>query len=433
MPPNALTHPINCGVESNKSINLYSGDLEINQLQFNGSVSIEWFPSTTVCCKVSDQNTPQEISLILPDEYTFAVPSLSTKTSEYECHFRSGKYSNGVKNFSISVEDKYRSTVRAKDNVVYAKFHLPNFNIGSQLPIGKSIKYEDGSTYAGRIELNSDRFMVTIDHAFDTRRKFDQLKNSGGYLFTHVGKIQWMNNSLENVKDDLDIVAFYLWFITGRQTGPCLTATFDDNDCQIDQSWDLRSIDMYRPNSSWVVVTDPQCITAAFPEFVELCADPVKRKVIFDVIHWYVESRSESITINSSIVLLQTALEKVATLFLSEADFNSTNAPGKIEKLLDKCGIPNEIPEGTELKSQTVFQGFDSLSSAVTRIRNKTVHPTRTNQDALNRFESQAPNGVSEVYELSTWILQLALLKLFNFNGQYRNIVNYSNEDVPWL
>jgi hypothetical protein len=337
-----------------------------------------------------------------------------------------------VENYSIAIVDNYREQQAAHENTRYAKFHVPNLSIGSVLPIGEFIQYDDGSNYAGRIELDSNLFSVTIDLTRNAKERFSELKDRGGYLFTHIGKIEWKNGRPENVKNDLDIVAFYLWFVTGRETGPCLTATFDENANQLDQAWDLRAIEMYMANSSWALAHRKECITSAFPEFASLCSDPESRGVIFDVIHWYVESQTGNITMNSSIVLLQTALEKIATLFLTEDVFNGSAAPRKIELLLQACDMPNEVPEGTQIRDQTALPGINTISSAVTRIRNNTVHPTRTNREALSRFELQASMGIEETYLIGTWALQLVLLKLFKFSGCYRNVVTGEIESVPW-
>jgi hypothetical protein len=435
MKPHALLHPINCAYDPNQTIPLYDGEVEINQLRLRANAFIEWFPYTGIACEVSDScRVPSQFVMNAEENYSFCIPPLSTMLGEYHCRYRTGRISNTVQDFSVRIDDNYREVRYPPSCVSSAVFHIPNFTIGSRVPIGLPIQYPDGSSYAGRIELESDRFSVQLDLAYGVKGRLEQLKQNGSYLFTHIGRIEWKDGPGVNLKRDLDIVAFYLWFVTGRQTGPCLTATFNENGNQIDQSWDIRSVDMYRQNGSWVVTHDRESFITAFPEFVRLCSvDPAKRDIIFEVIHWYVESRSEQININSCIVLLQAALEKIASLFLTENEFNNTNAPQKIERLLGACGIPNVVPAHFQIRNQTALQDIESISAAITRVRNKTVHPSATNMADLRAFESQAPEGISEVYDIGVWTLQLVLLKLFNYSKKYRSIVANAEVDVPWV
>ena len=146
--------------------------------------------------------------------------------------------------------------------------------------------------------------------------------------------------------------------------------------------------------------------------------------------------------IEGSIVLTQAALEMVAWHLLIEdkkicsvSGFRNLPAEDKIRLLLNYCGIPFSIPQSLpDLIAEGLAFNWDG-PLAITQIRNALVHgQPKPLETELNRDHSAR----HDTWCLGLWYLELALLKLFGFEGKYFNRVKRESysfacvDTVPW-
>ncbi len=159
-------------------------------------------------------------------------------------------------------------------------------------------------------------------------------------------------------------------------------------------------------------------------------------------IYWYVEVSKQSGGQEGSIILTQAALEMLANVVLVEdrnivstSGFEKLEAKDKISLLLNQCSIPLEVPSTLNALSKYAKEFNYSGTQAITELRNRLIHPKLKNRE---KFLNLPPLVVPETYLLGKWYLELVLLNLFNYTGNYINWTKsqphfYSDgELVPW-
>jgi hypothetical protein len=138
--------------------------------------------------------------------------------------------------------------------------------------------------------------------------------------------------------------------------------------------------------------------------------------------------------VDGGIVLLQAALELLSwRVFvgerkaLSQEGFRRLRADDQLRLLIETCRIPAGVPAGLgELASKAKGMSWTDGPKALAEIRNSLVHPT--NQKDLPYYDT---------WRLAQWYVELALLKMCAFKGDYSNRTNAERwagkvECVPW-
>jgi hypothetical protein len=146
----------------------------------------------------------------------------------------------------------------------------------------------------------------------------------------------------------------------------------------------------------------------------------------------------------ASIILGQTALELLGWTTLvedlktiSHKGFNDLPAADKVRLLLASYQIPLDIPTClgalTQLaKAHNWLDGPECLVG----MRNALIHPQPKNR---KKVQSASSVAIYEVWNLGLWYLDLIFLRLFNYDGVYRNRLkrecSYDEtlEEVPWM
>jgi hypothetical protein len=132
--------------------------------------------------------------------------------------------------------------------------------------------------------------------------------------------------------------------------------------------------------------------------------------------------------VNLSVALAQVVLELVAHAWLSQKDNWTNNSMAcNFRALLTDLGVPLDIPR--ELSAlRTAHQGDGP--SAVIRFRKDVIHQRGGTTPLAFR-------AIFEASKLGVWYIELALLRLCDFHGLYRNRVTGATwegtvEKVPW-
>jgi hypothetical protein len=170
----------------------------------------------------------------------------------------------------------------------------------------------------------------------------------------------------------------------------------------------------------------------------------------------YVEANQAAGGAEGAIVLAQAALELLASLhsicYLNDTPckniFENIDADERIRWLLEDLSIPVEIDQkthtdlsdlrnycGEALKNEKYKDG----PKAITLHRNAIIHPYKRKIDnILNKTNDKVK---LEILDLAIWYIEMVLLRLFEYNGQYANRLwrfreNRTGSDfsqqVPW-
>jgi hypothetical protein len=179
-----------------------------------------------------------------------------------------------------------------------------------------------------------------------------------------------------------------------------------------------------------------------FPAFAHLMEDAEWRETIRTAVYWYVRGNTNHVGPDGAIILIQTALERLAWHILvrvrhsiSERDFGDLPAAGQLRLVLDACSVPLDLPSKLgELTKVAVGQKgeqdwVDGPQTFVS-VRNQIVHPGK-------RKRVKGGRALYETLQLGKWYLELILLRSCGFNGSYAcrlNIPMYVGgvEPVPW-
>lgn len=184
-------------------------------------------------------------------------------------------------------------------------------------------------------------------------------------------------------------------------------------------------------------------LTATAGGFYRLWTNTVWSAPLREVIYWYLNANrgTSGLGVDSALLFSQAALELLAWTYcvLDKAMVSANafkagklSAADKLRILASSLGLPLGIPQS--LKSLNVLQPngknkwLDSMD-AITDLRNGLVHP------GGNRVTG------SEIYfdgwRLSLWYLELIVLRLSGYSGDYSNRVLETRwigqvEPVPW-
>jgi hypothetical protein len=112
--------------------------------------------------------------------------------------------------------------------------------------------------------------------------------------------------------------------------------------------------------------------------------------------------------------------------------FDKLPASDKISLLLSQCKIPIEIPESLKILTNIKLKEKpQNIPECLTYLRNKITHPSPKNRKQLS--EKVSDEDMENTYRLGRWVLELTLLKLFNYNGEYMNwsSLPVKKESVP--
>jgi hypothetical protein len=140
-------------------------------------------------------------------------------------------------------------------------------------------------------------------------------------------------------------------------------------------------------------------------------------------------------TIDRAIAQAQIVLELLVHAILVDGGHKAAAEVSPIgrgiARLLEHFGISIKIPSHfKELVAQASREGWKSGPWAITELRNEVIHP--------KRGATERPTSVKiEAWKLAAWYVEMTLLAMFGFDGEYGNRLNWPRwtgqvERVPW-
>jgi hypothetical protein len=315
------------------------------------------------------------------------------------------------------------------------KFHLANF-----IPyIGSGVANPEGGWRARRFVLESSIWKVTID-GLHGREHGDALE-AGAHLITHCGLLERTDGKSfgrDEAAKCLQELDDFLSFVAGFWVACSLPSASDGSGANWER-WSLGRIDRQRRGFSWFseVAGEGSELSRAYRGYCERVADPIWEEAVHFAIYWYVSARRTT-DISPALVMAHTGLELLAWVVLVEDKKALTGdgyeklwASDRARLLLTLIGVDRSVPASlTELtKGSPRGQKWLDGPHAVSDHRNAVMHPTLKNRTKAREMAQQQ----SEVVELSLWYLELCLLNLFGYQGQYISRVDeWVHIDVPW-
>ena len=436
--------PIYLTGEPNQPIQLYQGSLKITQegtvYEGNGTVFFEWLPSPDVKFLFSTSNNESLIqlevgkgNLNLLEIQAYAEVWISSIPPIYFDHQDRDISGNLNKPVILSLGQ----------NLSHILFHLTKFHEFSGMAISTPRQI-----WRGRLILEAESWYISIDRLENFGDIMKSLKSKGGYAITHVGTLERSDKkpfTTEEADDVLEALHWFLSFSRGFRTSPILLVGYDNSGEKVWEKCTYYTTSPWRSVHSWFADSQDSCsLSKLFPGFLNRWRSTTWNQPIRFAIHWYLESIAQAGAVQGSIVLMQAAFEILAWTLLveekaiiSQQEFKRLLAAEQLRRLLLQCGVPLEIPDSlTDLLKASKELNWVDGAQALTEIRNAIVHPNpKKRQKYLNRpFPEQI-----DAYKLGLWYLELILLNLFEYKGDYFNRIANKKfyqeniEAVPWV
>ena len=170
----------------------------------------------------------------------------------------------------------------------------------------------------------------------------------------------------------------------------------------------------------------PEVFWRKVEQTIDVPDDPVRV-----TLYWYLRS-NETNAPQAGIILTQAALERLARQLLPKEKYNpKDNAAYRIRAALQETRIDTVIPQCCkELRMVCKTEGLCDGPEVLAKIRNDLVHAEMRTNVCLDAY--------LEARDLGQWYVELLLLTLFGYKGQYANRLAYEYEGryepeiVPW-
>jgi hypothetical protein len=441
--PEALK-PLYLTPSPNTTISLFEGDLELHlasgrSLSASGTVEWRWLPSVSIRFTLSGlDHYPNHSDL---SEAKLEIPELSLTCGVSITNMgigQEGVYYGGLLKTPVLVgEDS------GCDRVI---FHIPNFHSF----IGETIRDKGPARWTGRLRLENDNWVIALDGGITVSELIKGLKGQGGYAFTHTGELRHADGEhfrLSEADDILHAVYYFLSFVRGLWCGPVL-ASGRMGGIEIWQEWATSRLTPWKYVESWFPQVGPKEnlaeLNQAFRGYMRKWEDSLWKDPIKHSIHWYVESNIGAGGVEGAIVLIQAALELLSWLYFVEdsttaqysvTKFGNMNAATKVRDLLSAASIPVDIPVHLKnLRNETAALQASDGPGAFVKLRNAIVHPKKSKRSVVLQTSVLAR---MEARELGLWYLEMMLLQIFGYEGEYyqRYVSGWPDEvraKVPW-
>lgn len=444
--PDCIT-PVYSHDEPNEPIPLYSGNGSLSFRQRDTDADLEFFfewarrPATEFEATV--EGHPGEfLNPSGSDKKVVKVDELGI-----DCPFvtRQSQYRLPRNQFSVRGGFDQALLAGTPSSIDALVFHIPNFYNYHGKRV-QTAKPGNTKSWAGRLDLDGGEYRITVDRlgSYDNEKR-RELKRAGGYRLTHVGQAQRKDGDEFTATAATDLLTelhYFFSFLRGAWCGPILATGFKNGDRQWSY-WDHSPLlSEWRAPISWFPANEPTGAGDLLSEFRSLFADSLWNEALRHVIHWYCEADGNAGGLEGSIVLIQTALERLSWAYLVEdkkkygsGQFDSWPASKRFSELLTDLGIPDGLPSyPPEIQKVADTLNANKGTEVFARLRNSIVHPEPGNR---SKIQGISPTQRNRVKQLGLEYLELSLLSLMGYDGVFESRIRRrtgmeSPIDVPW-
>ncbi|NTW21810.1 MAG: hypothetical protein HGA42_20550, partial [Nostocales cyanobacterium W4_Combined_metabat2_030] len=321
------------------------------------------------------------------------------------------------------------------ENLSAVVFHIPNFwwfNLSNEYDETEDeqgnlieVKREGWLMFDGQLIFDYDNWHIVLATLDNCSNLEELLEADGGYGVTHICKLERLGSTpfnLAQANQLIEAFSYYLSFVRGIWIAPILVSGFDQEGNLVLEEWrnPMIKIDSWQDGYRWTSVDDSTDVIDGFPGFMKKWQDDTWKEVIRNAIQWYIESLKHFNGYNSSIILIQAALEKLAWTFLktneclTASGFKGLRASEQLRLLLKFLNISVQpLDQYVEIERKAKELNWDDSIVALIEIRNAIVHPQ------INKSKSQAQFPSEAILEEASFMghtyLLNCLLKLFEY------------------
>jgi len=317
------------------------------------------------------------------------------------------------------------------------RFHGVNFPdcIGAMIGDGSA-------SWAGRLSTTFGPWRMTLDQLRDCGDRLKEAGVQGRCTATHVGELVREDGvpfGIEEARAALEFAYWFLSFCGGVRGGPCLAEGRSPEGSAVWRDWTAPSADPPGRGSSWFPTMAPGPALSIADQAQSLWCSGSDRTWLRDAIALYLAANRNHAGCELANIWACTALDMLAYVVLSRRlGLSERRIPRehavRVRQLIDWAGIPPDVPDTLRKLAAWAQQRNLNGPQAVVRIRNLMVHPTSGNTAEM---QTVTPHARFEAWYLALWYVELALLKLLDYNGRYSSRVDLHGwrgqyELVPW-
>ncbi len=311
----------------------------------------------------------------------------------------------------------------------YIKFYLTNFRRFRDLKLEET---------AWRLKLDEIDFTKHPDDESDILE--GRMKKTGGFIITHACTLEQLDKSTFSLSDAinyLNAIYFFTSFLSGTWCGPALArGIMSEQTVWQGGIPDRLTMWTYQGGCIRGWMGD---IEELFKNFMVEWRDREKQDAIKSLIQWYVEANLNAGGTEGSIILVHSALELCTNLNGYEEE---RPAYCMIRKLIKDLKVNSDITSkqanlrlvyddnNYKLRRKGNLDIWDG-PSIFSELRNAIVH-TRSTKNYRPPLHQVPKEARDEALDLGLWYLELCILKMLGYKGQYLNRVNIEYEKVPW-
>lgn len=412
-----------------------------------GHVSVRFTPDDRLYIEIStdDKNPLLALQVFLDDNWDGKL-KLTERNVTLDVILTAGGSDDGT--LAFRPKTSVITVTLPADNMAFAAFHLFNFPelFGAEdyvLATGQD-EPRFGTRLCGRVILKADGWNITIAATDNTADLCKALRRDGGFVITHMGKIERDDGSLfssEQLTDLLGCLHHFLSFALGRWAEVSLPVGFDQNGQRVFEQWGtpMMACGPWNGSCSWFDSDQGQLLSEVFPGFVDLWTDATWNNTVRAALYWYLAAneRGTGVGVDTGLILAQIALERLAWTYcvqhrrMISADAfepRGLSAAHKLRLLASALDIPLDLPADLPALHGRRGRKWQDGMGAITSIRNSVVHPEP---------KDKRPDGsYVEGWKLALWYLDMVFLRLCGHEGSYANRLESrwkgQVESVPW-
>lgn len=434
--PEIIENSINMNV-ANSIIRIFEGKYiiknEESEIEIEGTIDYEWFPIKGVTFSGEPAIGPGALLSLMSDKQTYKIIIDDLVSGEgFISETRSGK-----SNEKLFLKGRYSNNVLIGDRSIPVErliFSVPNLR-----EFYGDIVRKGGGTHMNRIVLESEKHTFILDKSLDYKDLKKSLNESGGYILQYSGQLTSKQGPIlfKELGDIIHCFNTFLNFLNGRRTSALFISGFFENENKW-TDYSHYSVDSYKYVNSWTVPFQSN-FSAIWKKFNELWSEEDDKDFLISAIHWYVEANGNSGYIEGSIIMAQTALELLYNWWIIEdkklilgKDSDNISASNKIRLLLSQLNVSASIPESfNHLKDLVGMDEVADAPDAIVLIRNAIVHSQKSKRKKLSKIHN---NAKYEALTLSIWYIEMALLRILEYKGEYSNrCSSLKSMYVPWV
>jgi hypothetical protein len=248
--------------------------------------------------------------------------------------------------------------------------------------------------------------------------------------------------SIEDIQTLTDRLYVLLSFVAGREIGIAPTCGVDAEDDVVWAEWRAPRLRLGQSSAWWSPpIMAPAALREVADGFGQLVADPALEKAAHRAVDHLLAADSDEV-LDVRIPVACSGLELLSWVvlrrhgWLGQDSFQQLTAAARVRLLLQWAEVPTSLPDhfaALIARLDRLQQSEWEAPEILFNVRNGLIHPPRRLTDP----EWPSLDEMVEAWQFATWALQLVLLRLIGYAGQYWSRLRLGRpsldvEPVPW-